>query len=659
LSDLFSLATSVETLARGFERAAGNRAGPGPDGVTLLEFSRELDEQLRALSDGLRAGVYCPQPGQRIALERPDGRQRRVVRLNVRDRVVHHALALTLSLYLDDELHDFAWAYRKGRSGKRALDALEARLRSTERGWIFRGDIEDFFDRIPHPLLTSTLDQASGEPSLVELLEKLLQAGQFTGDAVIDEATGAPQGSALSPFLANLVMAPFDRALAEAGLFMVRYGDDLCIPTASCREATQAEARVRQELAKLGLVLAESKVIVANLREGFDYLGFRIDEQGRRPGERARRGLQAKLQALVDAGRPDSDEERDALLRGWLAYYGPFDQPLPPQVQARAEELEAAWVQRRQDEALEAPSTEDEPAAEEPEPPPDSWSVERLDAEAERLAQQGRFDDAERARAEQAEAARAGVEPARRAGEVELRAPAAVDSPRPRARTRLPVFAACPRAQQLYDGCSMLGAMVDRALSGQGLVASERFLITDLMGRIGDEAERAVDGVLRHLVDHKPGMARRLLSRLFPMPTSCARIRQRMPELAEQVGCDCRFRLEGGVYPTPLLHVLGATEIPGLEGRVQKAALKRSAAKAVVEAMNAGHKDLGDRAAALCTRLADVRRQGRLLQQEQARIEEQLGSLLDEAGGATLETPAGALRRVVCEDGRVRFILEV
>jgi len=632
MADLFDLATSQDGLRAGLERAMKNQAGPGPDGVTILDFFRGAAEHLERLSTELRGGSFQPQPGQRIELPRPDGRVRRVVRLSVRDRVVHHALAIVCGRHLDSELHDFAYAYRPGRSGRQALDALEDQVQGGKI-WFFRADIENFFDQIDHALIGSSVGVTTGEVALVSLVELLLKAGQFNGDGLLDEPTGAPQGSALSPFLANLVLSSFDAAIEEAGLCMVRYGDDLCIPVASCHEAMQAEARVRGGLDKLGLRLSEPKVKIVQLREGLDFLGFRLDENGRRPGQGAQESLQAKLQRLLDSGRPDVAEELDNLLRGWLGYYGPLGVlELPESIRGRAEQLEAAWVERRQQQDLQEPCPSREV-------PPGALLLP--DEDLERLARQGRFDEAEE-----------GARP---------RPPEAPAAPAP-GRRALPVvapLAGCPRAQELYAGCNMLRALVDRAVAGQGLLGSERYLVADLLGRLGDEAERSFDAVLRHLVDHKPGMARRYLGRIFPMPTSCARIRQRMPELAAEVGCACQFRLQAGAYPTPVLHVLGAAEIPGLEGRVQKATLKRSAAKTLMDSINAGHKDLGDKAAALCTRLADLRRQQRLLVQEVERAEQQLGELIDEVGAIPLETPAGTLRRLVDEQGHARFILEV
>ena len=89
---------------------------------------------------------------------------------------------------------------------------------------------------------------------------------------------------------------------------------------------------------------------------------------------------------------------------------------------------------------------------------------------------------------------------------------------------------------------------------------------------MGNEAEPALEAILRHLDDYRPGMASRSLVRLYPYPTSCGRIRQRYPELTARLGCDCRFRVPPGAYPTPVLHAIGAAEVPSLAERVRVAA---------------------------------------------------------------------------------------
>lgn len=75
--------------------------------------------------------------------------------------------------------------------------------------------------------------------------------------------------------------------------------------------------------------------------------------------------------------------------------------------------------------------------------------------------------------------------------------------------------------------------------------------------------------------------------------------------------------------------------------------------------MNEGRKELGTKASALCARLVDLRRQGRVIEKTIAGVESELDALLDEVGEAVLETPSGTLRRVTDDKGVRRFVLEV
>jgi hypothetical protein len=94
---------------------------------------------------------------------------------------------------------------------------------------------------------------------LVRLVEVLLNGGLLIGGEIADPALGTSQGSPLSPFLANLYLVPFDRAVEAAGFEMVRYGDVLCINTLSRGEAEQAHDVVVQALARVRLALNRAK----------------------------------------------------------------------------------------------------------------------------------------------------------------------------------------------------------------------------------------------------------------------------------------------------------------------------------------------------------------------------------------------------------------
>jgi hypothetical protein len=70
----------------------------------------------------------------------------------------------------------------------------------------------------------------------VLLTRSAVRPGQPTERA----ARGLPQGSPLSPLLANLVLEHLDHRLCSAGFPVVRFADDLAVPVTSQAEGREA-----------------------------------------------------------------------------------------------------------------------------------------------------------------------------------------------------------------------------------------------------------------------------------------------------------------------------------------------------------------------------------------------------------------------------------
>ncbi|MGL4409130.1 MAG: CRISPR-associated endonuclease Cas1, partial [Zoogloea sp.] len=88
---------------------------------------------------------------------------------------------------------------------------------------------------------------------------------------------GVPQGSPVSPLLANLYLHPLDQALAAANLREVRYADDFLVLCATRSEAEAALLQVRELLGRLHLQLNEEKTRVTHFEAGFRFLGLRFE----------------------------------------------------------------------------------------------------------------------------------------------------------------------------------------------------------------------------------------------------------------------------------------------------------------------------------------------------------------------------------------------
>jgi retron-type reverse transcriptase len=136
--------------------------------------------------------------------------------------------------------------------------------------WVVDADIEAYFDTVAHDHL---LDQlvGLGDERLVDLIAGWLEVGATT------PGRGVAQGAVISPLLANVYLHPFDVALIQSGLALVRYADDFVVMCADPREATLALAYVAEVLAELGLALNEAKTAILPFGPGFSFLGARFE----------------------------------------------------------------------------------------------------------------------------------------------------------------------------------------------------------------------------------------------------------------------------------------------------------------------------------------------------------------------------------------------
>lgn len=241
--NLLDEVASLRALRAALDTAARNQGRPGPDGVSLAAFAANAHVELDRLRDELLTGAWRPRPALRIKIPKPGDGHRDLAIGCVRDRVVQHSVARALSDALDDALHPNAYAWRRGRSARQCLDAVDAAL-AEGRHWVLRGDIASFFDEIPQEMLLATLREHTSDERLVELVGHILRAGALVGGDILDPVLGTGQGSPLSPFLANLYLLPFDRAVEAAGFSLQRYGDYLCAATWTRDDAQRAKETV-------------------------------------------------------------------------------------------------------------------------------------------------------------------------------------------------------------------------------------------------------------------------------------------------------------------------------------------------------------------------------------------------------------------------------
>lgn len=264
LSILPTLA-SHNGLIRGWLKVAHNSGCSGGDGITVAQFSANADSELARLGHELASGLYRPGPIRVVRIPKTGGTRRLSIPC-VRDRIVQSALAEKLDHLAEHIFEPVSYAYRKGRGVAQAVAAVE-RYRNEGFRHVVEADIEKFFDRVPHVKMIEVFRSFVPEADIVDLVTMWLDAADW------GEQRGLPQGSPISPLLANMYLDSLDEHFERGGLRMVRFADDFVILCKSEKQAEAALADAASFLSTLGLSLNPDKTRIVSFDEGFRFLG--------------------------------------------------------------------------------------------------------------------------------------------------------------------------------------------------------------------------------------------------------------------------------------------------------------------------------------------------------------------------------------------------
>jgi CRISPR-associated protein Cas1 len=265
---------TTDQLWEAWERVRENQGCAGADGVTVHVFAQRAHRLIPDLEARVREGRYRPYPLLKIVVEKKPGSPatRTLLVPAVRDRVLQTAAARHLSRSFEEEFLECSYGYRPGRSVDRAI----ARIRKCrELGYIFvmDGDVQSFFDRVDHSLLLARLAERRPGEELMHLLRLWVSAHVWDGSHIRPLHLGVPQGSPISPLLANFFLEDFDRELEKSGHKLIRYGDDFLILAKTQGDAQAAMTQSEELLAAAHLELNRDKTQVVDFAHGFRFLG--------------------------------------------------------------------------------------------------------------------------------------------------------------------------------------------------------------------------------------------------------------------------------------------------------------------------------------------------------------------------------------------------
>ena len=315
---------SYQNLRLAWTKVKEKGGGPGVDQMTLDEFEQNLEVNLNTLLNLLETGDYMPLPVVRIYKDKGNGSKRSIGIPVIRDKVVQQALLLVLSPIFESEFLDCSFAYRHGRSALSAIDMLVALIKNGYK-WVLDGDIENFFGSIDHDMLISFVAEQVTDTRVLKLIEALLNASVFDNMTIHEEYMGITQGSVISPLLANVFLHRFDQAITAKGYHLIRYADDFVVLEETQEKIGMALADTAATLRTLKLNLNDKKTRLIPIREGFVFLGYYIDANGKGPGKKAIVAISQKLHEIAQAGKrrniSDRIEDLKQSIRGWSNYF--------------------------------------------------------------------------------------------------------------------------------------------------------------------------------------------------------------------------------------------------------------------------------------------------------------------------------------------------
>ncbi len=369
---------SKQVVWEAYKRVKANRGAAGVDGQSLQDFEQDLRNNLYKLWNRMSSGSYFPPAVRRVDIPKGQGGTRPLGIPTVADRMAQMVAKLYLEPQVEPHFHADSYGYRPGKSALEAVGV--ARRRCWRQDWVIDLDIKGFFDNLDHELLMRAVRRHTDLPWVLLYVQRWLRAPVEHPDGRREERTkGSPQGSVISPLLANLFLHyAFDEWMRRnhPRIQFERYADDVVIHAATRDRAESLLEAVRDRLKQCRLELHPEKTRIVYCQDSdrrgkhdpiqFDFLGytFRPRRAKNRWGKAFVSFLPAignkaakRIRATIRDWRLGATRNNQSLedlarfvnpyVRGWVNYYGRYYRSALTPVLRQLERALVYWARRK------------------------------------------------------------------------------------------------------------------------------------------------------------------------------------------------------------------------------------------------------------------------------------------------------------------------